>query len=378
MSHEHESPEPEPRPGASRWRAWALKVVLPSAIALAVGTAVAVGLPASNPGVITACVNTNLAVEGSPVGAVRIINTATTATTTDIFGDSPSACSSNETTLTWNAQGATGPQGATGAQGAAGSQGATGSQGAAGSAGSQGVAGPQGLAGADGQTVTTTSGQTLTSYGPDLGPGEAAYLQIENNDGSSALKGESQAGGGYSLTTATVARAASRKGVVHAPAGETTDTGLTGETGGAASLMAVPLNGFAFSVQNVLNISSQTTGTGAGKITFNPLVITRAIDASSPTLFLNSASGGTFKQMLLSVVKTSGKTPYIVEQWQFALVAVKQIDFTPTLETDTFEYGAVRFITYQQKPDGTLQTSNVGSWSRVNNDTSVGLALPVG
>ncbi|MGO9754596.1 MAG: hypothetical protein ACLP22_24585, partial [Solirubrobacteraceae bacterium] len=65
-------------------------------------------------------------------------------------------------------------------------------------------------------------------------------------------------------------------------------------------------------------------------------------------------------------------------QWQFALVAVKQIDFTPTLETDTFEYGAVRFITYQQKPDGTLQTSNVGSWSRVNNDTSVGLALPVG
>ncbi len=177
--------------------------------------------------------------------------------------------------------------------------------------------------------------------------------------------------------TATVARAPSKR-IVHAPAGETTDNGLSGETGGAASLMPVALNGFAFSVQRPLNIGSQTTGAGAGKITFNPLVITRAIDASSPTLFLNSASGNTFKQMLLSVVKTSGKTPYIVEQWQFALVAVKQIDFTPTLETDTFQYGAVRFITYQQKPDGTLQTSNVGSWSRANNNSDVGLALPVG
>ncbi len=374
----HEDPSQTEGSGRPpRRRGWLLKVAVPTAAALAAGAVVAIALPPSNSGVITACVNTNPDLEdGTPVGAVRIIDTSTTASGTDDDGNTINACSSNETTLTWNAQGPTGPQGATGPQGTTGSGGTTGAQGATGAQGGQGPAGSQGLQGPAGAAGTT--GVTgPAAYGSGLGPGEAAYLQLENENGSSALKGESQAGGGYSLTTAVAARAASHKGVVHDVAGETTDTGLTGETGGAAALTAVPLNGFAFSVQNALNIGSQTTGAGAGKITFEPLVVTRAIDASSPTLFLNSASGGTFKQMLLSVVKTSGKTPYLVEQWQFALVAVKQLDFTPTLETDTFEYGAVRFITYQQQPDGTLQTSNVGSWSRVNNDTSVGLALPV-
>jgi hypothetical protein len=352
-----------PRLPRSR-RAWALKVILPSLIALGVGTAVAVGLPAASSGVITACVNTATSGD-TPIGSVRIIDTSTTSSGTDDFGDTDNACSSNETTVTWNEQGPTGPQGATGAQGATGSQGAPGSQGPTGSQGVQGMAGAQGLQGPAGASGTTGT-QGPTSYGADLGPGEAAYLQVENENGSSALKAESP-GAAYDLTTATAARAPSHTVIVR---------GLAGETGGAAGLTAVPISGFDFSVQSATSIGAASTGAGAGKVTFNPLVVTRAIDASSPTLFLSSASGSTFKQMLLSVVKTSGGQPHIVEQWQFGLVAAKSLDFTPTLETDTFEYGAIRFITYQQQSDGTLTPSNVGAWNRISNSTSVSLPTP--
>lgn len=48
-------------------------------------------------------------------------------------------------------------------------------------------------------------------------------------------------------------------------------------------------------IEQTLNIGSQSTGAGAGKITFNPFKITKFIDAISPALFLNAASGTPFK-----------------------------------------------------------------------------------
>ena len=37
--------------------------------------------------------------------------------------------------------------------------------------------------------------------------------------------------------------------------------------------------------ETTLNVGSQSTGAGAGKVTFNPFSITRKIDKSSPVLF---------------------------------------------------------------------------------------------
>ncbi len=42
---------------------------------------------------------------------------------------------------------------------------------------------------------------------------------------------------------------------------------------------------FSFDIEQTLNIGSQSTGAGAGKVTFNPFSITRKIDRASPTLF---------------------------------------------------------------------------------------------
>jgi hypothetical protein len=39
--------------------------------------------------------------------------------------------------------------------------------------------------------------------------------------------------------------------------------------------------GSAFDIEQTLNIGSQSTGAGAGKVTFNPFSITRKIDVSS-------------------------------------------------------------------------------------------------
>src|SRR5664279_3763207 len=48
-------------------------------------------------------------------------------------------------------------------------------------------------------------------------------------------------------------------------------------------------------VEQVLNIGSQSSGAGAGKIQFNPFRITKFTDAISPVLFVNSASGTAFR-----------------------------------------------------------------------------------
>ena len=83
MTHEDESTNHDSRRASSRRRRGrALKVLLPSAIALAAGAAVAVGLPAGGSGVITACVNTvnGGGRLGENVGAVRVIDTAVTTT----------------------------------------------------------------------------------------------------------------------------------------------------------------------------------------------------------------------------------------------------------------------------------------------------------
>src|SRR3954451_9579978 len=69
---------------------------------------------------------------------------------------------------------------------------------------------------------------------------------------------------------------------------------------------------FSFDIEQTLNIGSQSTGAGAGKVTFNPFSITRKIDKSSPTFFQMACSGTAFKQVVLGLRKsavgeTSGK-----------------------------------------------------------------------
>ncbi len=132
---------------------------------------------------------------------------------------------------------------------------------------------------------------------------------------------------------------------------------------------------FSFDIEQVLSIGSQSTGAGAGKVTFNPFSITRKIDKASPEFFARSCSGTSFQNVVLGARKsTGGETSgsiYLV--FSFKLVAVKTMSWSyddeAPKETVTFEYGGL-FISYQQQDQngklGSLPKVEKG-WNRVQN-----------
>jgi len=130
---------------------------------------------------------------------------------------------------------------------------------------------------------------------------------------------------------------------------------------------------FSFDIEQTLNIGSQSTGAGAGKVTFNPFSITRKIDLSSPTLFSMACSGTPFEEVALGLRKSSGGTVtgriYLV--FRFKLVAVKTISWSyddeSPKETVTFEYGGLQVHYSQQEANGKMKPQVSGGWNRVKN-----------
>jgi len=130
---------------------------------------------------------------------------------------------------------------------------------------------------------------------------------------------------------------------------------------------------YSFDIEQTLNIGSQSSGAGAGKVTFNPFSITRKIDCASPTLFQMACAGKAFQTVGLGLRKSAGNqaTGVMFLVFTFKLVAVKTIswahDDESPKETVTFEYGGLNIRYSQQKPDGTLMAAIPGGWNRVKN-----------
>jgi type VI protein secretion system component Hcp len=151
-----------------------------------------------------------------------------------------------------------------------------------------------------------------------------------------------------------------------------------GGTAGAPTGSLFELEDFSFDTEQTLNIGSQSTGAGAGKITFNPFSITRKIDRFSPVLFQNSCSGTAFQKVVLGLRKSAGGDTsgaiYLV--FIFKLVAVKTMawsyDDESPKETVTFEYGGLQIHYRPQAPDGSFQGEIAGGWNKVRNISDVG------
>jgi type VI secretion system Hcp family effector len=130
---------------------------------------------------------------------------------------------------------------------------------------------------------------------------------------------------------------------------------------------------YSFDIEQTLGIGSQSTGAGAGKVTFNPFSITRKVDKSSPTFFQNACSGKAFKSVYLGMRKSAGNeaTGAFFLVFQFKLVAVKTVgwahDDEAPKETVTFEYGGLLVKYGQQKSNGQITTVFPGGWNRVKN-----------
>lgn len=128
---------------------------------------------------------------------------------------------------------------------------------------------------------------------------------------------------------------------------------------------------YSYDVEQTLSLGSGT-GSGAGKIMFNPLSITRRVDLYSETLFLNAATGTTLKYVDLILRKSAGsQAAGTFLAYRFGLVAVKTIgtqrdDESPT-ETVTFEYGTLSMAYSVQRPDGSFNAPVIVGWDRIRN-----------
>lgn len=93
------------------------------------------------------------------------------------------------------------------------------------------------------------------------------------------------------------------------------------------------IDDFSFDIEQTLNIGSQASGAGAGKVTFNPFSITRKTDRASPLLFEMACSGTPFETVVLALAKSAGgattaavnSASLIFLRFDFKLVAVKTI-----------------------------------------------------
>ena len=136
----------------------------------------------------------------------------------------------------------------------------------------------------------------------------------------------------------------------------------------------VPVRGFSFGTEHSMQIGSMTGGAGAGKAEFKPLVVEKAVDGLSPSLFTMCAQGGHFATMQLALRRAGaardGK-PYLV--YEFQMVYVSGVQWTEDagdgepLEQLTFAYGALAVGYTSQKADGSSGPVVKQGWSQVLN-----------
>jgi type VI protein secretion system component Hcp len=121
----------------------------------------------------------------------------------------------------------------------------------------------------------------------------------------------------------------------------------------------------ALDVEQTLNIGSQSSGAGAGKITFNPFSFSMTPGSLDPKLFQMAASGTALKTV--DVEMDQAQTAVV--QFTLKLAAVKTISWSADPSTNqirtqvTFEYGGL-LVTAPAKSGATAVTQG---WDRVKN-----------
>lgn len=131
-----------------------------------------------------------------------------------------------------------------------------------------------------------------------------------------------------------------------------------------------------FDEEQTLNIGSQSAGVGAGKVTFNPLTITKSVDALTPKLYQFMCAGTPYKFVEILFVKptTENSTAPVIYKVLLKLAAVKTQAVSSVAdcangcvaESVSFEYGGMIQYTYKSQSNGSSTPIPAG-WNRVRN-----------
>lgn len=158
-------------------------------------------------------------------------------------------------------------------------------------------------------------------------------------------------------------------GAADAITGESTDTQFKGW---------FEIKEFSFGIENTVNITSASTGAGAGKAEFKEFTIKKQTDKASPSLAITCGQGGHYELVQLrlrkSGVKSSGGAGDVYLAYDFKLVAVKSVEWSGSSgddvpeETVIFEYGALKIGYKPQDKTGKLGNVIERSWCKVTNN----------
>lgn len=121
----------------------------------------------------------------------------------------------------------------------------------------------------------------------------------------------------------------------------------------------IPVYGFSNDSEQTLNMGSQSTGPGAGKIAFDPVSVLIPADGTMPLLFAHEASGTPFSRAVLTVYQPGTTTTAYVEIFGLAAVKTQSVNnrYAGSFQDVTFEYG------YQ----GLIARGRRSGWNRVRN-----------
>lgn len=142
----------------------------------------------------------------------------------------------------------------------------------------------------------------------------------------------------------------------------------------------VALTTFSDGEVQTTNIGSQSTGAGAGKVTFSPVVFSKIPDIISPQFFTSLASGTAYKFVEFSFYKVGGSggngEDILRYKIRLALVAFTTIqraaatcngDCPDLIENFSMEYGGKYITYYPQNPNGTVGNPEGEGWNRIKN-----------
>jgi type VI secretion system secreted protein Hcp len=146
--------------------------------------------------------------------------------------------------------------------------------------------------------------------------------------------------------------------------------GVPGESADAKHKGEIDLESFSFGVKNTGSVSSGGGG-GAGKAEFSSFRFEKLYDASSPKLFLGSASGQHFKSAVVTFRKRGGDQQEFLT-YKFEDILISNYNQGGTQEPPLLEDVALTFdkvsISYRpQNPDGSLGDPITASWDVAQN-----------